>query len=78
MVLDSVTVAVVRLLESDSNKEFEVAVVKKTTSPGEANLTPFLTGDDVLRFQAMVKKVPVAEDLVRYAVRLVSASRPTP
>ena len=54
----------------------EVAVVQKTTSPGEVTLTPFLTGEDVLRFQDVVKKVPIAEDLVRYAVRLVSASRP--
>ena len=30
------------------------------------------TGEDVQRFHALVKKVPVAEDLVRYAVRLAA------
>ena len=33
-------------------------------------------GQDVLRFHEIVRKVPIAEDLVRYAVRLAAASRP--
>jgi hypothetical protein len=39
-------------------------------------IEPLFTGEDVLRFHEVVRKVPVAEDLVRYAVRLASASRP--
>ncbi len=34
------------------------------------------TGEDVLRFQELIKKVPIASDIVRYAVRLAAASRP--
>jgi MoxR-like ATPase len=34
------------------------------------------TGEDVLRFHHIVRKVPVAEEIVRYAVRLAAASRP--
>jgi MoxR-like ATPase len=34
------------------------------------------TGEDVLNFHDTVRKVPVAEDLVRYAVRLAAVSRP--
>jgi MoxR-like ATPase len=33
-------------------------------------------GEDVLRFHDVVRKVPVAEDVARYAVRLAAASRP--
>jgi MoxR-like ATPase len=34
------------------------------------------SGDDVLRFNQLIRKVPVAEDLVRFAVRLAATSRP--
>jgi MoxR-like ATPase len=54
----------------------EVAVVMKTTSSGLEKIEPLFGGEDVLRFQSVVRKVPVAEDLARYAVRVVSASRP--
>jgi MoxR-like ATPase len=54
----------------------EVAVVTQTTSGGSQRIEPLFSGDDVRRFHAVVRKVPVAEDLVRYAVRLADASRP--
>ena len=54
----------------------EVAVVKQTTSRRPEPIEPLFTGDDVLRFHEVVRKVPIAEDLVRYAVRLAAASRP--
>jgi MoxR-like ATPase len=54
----------------------EVAVIQQTT----ANLKPVIAqlfyGSDVLRFHEVVRKVPIAEEVVRYAVRLASASRP--
>jgi MoxR-like ATPase len=56
----------------------EVAVVKRTTSKTPEAVEPLFDGSDVLRFHEVVRKVPVAEDLVRYAVRLASASRPGP
>ena len=34
------------------------------------------TGEDVLQFHEIVRKVPVADELVRYAVRLADATRP--
>jgi MoxR-like ATPase len=34
------------------------------------------TGEDVLRFHEVVRNVPIAEDVARYAVRLAAASRP--
>src|SRR2546427_9717199 len=54
----------------------EVAVVAQTTARNAEPISPLFTGDDVLRFHDIVRKVPVAEDLVRYGVRLASSSRP--
>ena len=54
----------------------EVAVVAQTTSRKPEPINALFTGEDVMRFHDIVKKVPVAEDLVRYAVRLAAASRP--
>ena len=54
----------------------EVAVVTQTTSRLPAPIEALFSGEDVLRFHEIVRKVPIAEDLVRYAVRLAAASRP--
>jgi MoxR-like ATPase len=54
----------------------EVAVVTRTTAEASAPIQPLFTGQDVLRFHAMVRKVPIAEELVRFAVRLAASSRP--
>src|SRR5262245_9079749 len=54
----------------------EVAVVKQTTSKRTAAIEPIFTGEDVRRFHDVVQRVPIAEDVVRYAVRLAAASRP--
>ena len=54
----------------------EVAVVMQTTSRNAAPIEPLFTGEDVLRFHDVVRKVPIAEDLVRFAVKLAAASRP--
>src|SRR5262249_22988372 len=54
----------------------EVAVVTRTTSEIRAAIEPLFSGEDVLRFHNIVRKVPIAEEIVRYAVRLAAASRP--
>jgi MoxR-like ATPase len=54
----------------------EVAVVKQTTSRRPAPIEALFGGDDVKRFHDVVQKVPIAEDVIRYAVRLAAASRP--
>ena len=54
----------------------EVTVVQQTTADGSDTIEPLFNADDVLRFNELVRKVPAAEDLVRYAVRLAAASRP--
>ena len=54
----------------------EVEVVKRTTAGRSKPIEPIFTGEDVLRFHDIVRRVPIAEDVIRYAVRLAAASRP--
>jgi MoxR-like ATPase len=54
----------------------EVSVVQRTTSSGSEAIAPLYTGEDVLAFHALVRKVPIAEEIVRFAVRLAAATRP--
>jgi len=54
----------------------EVTVVAQTTARNAEPIVPLFTGEDVLRFHNLVRQVPVAEDLVRRAVRLAASSRP--
>ena len=57
-------------------EEDEVAVVQQTTSPQSGELRHLFNAEDVQRFHETVRKVPIAEPLVRYAVQLADASRP--
>ncbi len=54
----------------------EVEVVSRTTSRKNEAIRGLFSGEDVLGFHDVVRKVPIAEDVVRYAVRLAAASRP--
>jgi MoxR-like ATPase len=54
----------------------EVKVVQRTTAGKPGTIEPLFTGADVLRFHEVVRRVPIGEDVVRYAVRLASATRP--
>lgn len=54
----------------------EVEVVQRTTAPAGAAIQPLFGSEDVSAFQRLVRTVPVAEDVVRYAVRLAASSRP--
>ena len=54
----------------------EVRVVTETTAADHARPDRVLGGEDILQFQHIVRQVLVADDVARYAVRLVDASRP--
>jgi MoxR-like ATPase len=54
----------------------EVAVVLQTTAREAPALRPLYGGEDLLRFQGVVRRVPIADEVARYAVRLAAASRP--
>jgi MoxR-like ATPase len=59
------------------SEDHEVRVVTQTTGGDRPRPERVLGGEDILQFQALVREVVVAEDVARYAVRLVDASRPT-
>ncbi|MHC4996491.1 MAG: AAA family ATPase, partial [Planctomycetota bacterium] len=54
----------------------EVSVVSQTTAIEPEPIEALFNGDDLMRFHQVVRSVPVAEALVRYAVRLAQATRP--
>ncbi len=54
----------------------EVSVVQQTTTRRKETIEPLFTGEDVLQFHELVRQVPIAHNLVRFAVRLTAASRP--
>jgi len=56
--------------------EDEIAVVRMTTSPQDLNFERMMTADEIIAFQRLVRKVPAAETVTRYAVNLVGTSRP--
>jgi MoxR-like ATPase len=53
----------------------EEKIVAMTTSAYEAKLERVLTADDILTLQKLIRRVPVADHVVRYAVRLARATR---
>jgi MoxR-like ATPase len=54
----------------------EVEVVKQTTAAAPVKIEPLFTGDDVIAFHDIVRRVPIAEDVMRYAVKIAAATRP--
>jgi MoxR-like ATPase len=54
----------------------EVTIVKTTTSPYQATLHRVLNAKEIIHFQELVRRVPVADNVVRFAVELVERSRP--
>ena len=57
-------------------EEDEVRVVSETTRREEVQTSPVFSAGEELRIQGVVRKVPVADSVVRYAVRLAATSRP--
>jgi MoxR-like ATPase len=58
------------------SEDEEVRVVTETTGVDEGTPARVLNGADVLAFQRVVRQVLIPEEVARYAVRLVDASRP--
>jgi MoxR-like ATPase len=56
--------------------EEELQVVNATTAAREVSLSRTVSGEDILEFQKLVRRVPAPESVCRYAVALVRASRP--
>ena len=56
--------------------EEEVQVVKNTTSNSDVSVNPLFNSQEIIDFQQLIRRIPVADNVVEYAVTLVSKTRP--
>lgn len=54
----------------------EVAVVKQTTTGQNQIVNPLFTAQEIIDFQQLIRRIPVADNVVEYAVALVGKTRP--
>lgn len=54
----------------------EVEVVKSTTTDSEVTVNPLFTAQEIIDFQHVIRRIPVADNVVEYAVNLVIKTRP--
>lgn len=54
----------------------EVSVVKATTSTNIQNIMPLFNAQQILDYQNVIRKIPVADNVIEYAVKLVAKTRP--
>jgi MoxR-like ATPase len=62
-------------LDYPSFKE-EVEVVKMTTTDIQATVNPLFTAEEIIGFQNLIRRIPVADNVVEYAVTMVNKTRP--
>jgi MoxR-like ATPase len=55
--------------------EEEIEIVKRTTTPQKVELKTILSREDIIYFQNLVREVPVPDNVVEHAVRLVNRTR---
>ena len=54
----------------------EITIVKNTTTTVEYELNPVITGKEILFFQQLIRKVPINDNVLEYAVKLAVKTRP--
>ena len=54
----------------------EVEVVKSTTADNKVTINPLFTAQEIVDFQHLIRRIPVADNVVEYAVTLVNKTRP--
>ncbi len=53
----------------------ELAIVKSTTSDNRVQLNHVLSGEQILNYQELIRRIPVADNVLEYAVKLVGKTR---
>jgi MoxR-like ATPase len=53
----------------------ELAIVKATTNDSKVELKQILTGEQIMEYQELVRRVPVPDNVLEYAVKLVGSTR---
>lgn len=56
--------------------EEELQVIKKTTSDISVKLNKVLDGKKIVEFQKLVRRIPISDNVIEYAVKLVAKTRP--
>ena len=56
--------------------EEEMDIVRRTTVEDHTTISPLLSADEIVTYQQTIRRMPVADNVVDYAVRLVAATRP--
>jgi len=56
--------------------EEEIEVVKSTTGSTEAALNKILNADEIISFQQLIRRIPVTDNVMEYAVSITSRTRP--
>ncbi|MCS6934390.1 MAG: AAA family ATPase [Chitinophagales bacterium] len=54
----------------------EINVVKNTTSGSKVTLQKKMTASEILYFQQLIRRIPIADNVLEYAVRLAASTRP--
>ena len=54
----------------------ELSVVKATTADSVATINAVITGDEIAYFQQLIRRMPIADNVLEYAVGLVGKTRP--
>jgi len=58
------------------SKEEEKKIVQTTTSEYEPKLSSVVTAEEIIEYQNLVRKVPVADNVIEFAVNIVNQTRP--
>ncbi len=53
----------------------EMAIVKSTTTNQVITLNPIISGDEIMAYQDLIRRIPVADNVLEYAVKLVAKTR---
>lgn len=56
--------------------EEEIAIVESTTGATSPKLNKIISGADILKYQSVIRLIPVAKHITEYAVKLVAKTRP--
>ena len=56
--------------------EEEVEVVKRTTGGVSTSISPLFTAQEIIDFQQLIRRIPVADNVIEYAVGVVGKTRP--
>lgn len=55
----------------------EIEIVRQTTAKSDRTVPKVMSGEEIIYFQDLVRRVPVADNVIAYAVKVVQQTRPS-